>query len=205
MSSSRPTGLTPKQFGATNAVVTLAAMSFLVWVIYFHEGSGSASRAASLPLINAILNGTSAVLISVGLWAIKQRKRTLHMQLMIGCVCVVGAVSGQLHLLPFFARGYALRGPRRRPTDLLHGTHQPRAAFRGDVPDDSDVILPRTEQPSRNPSPPIQVDVGGVDVRVGHRSRGLFHTPRDPLVNRAGRLHGHALDPALSVRSGSVC
>ncbi len=80
--SPRPISLTPKQFGAINAVVTLAAMSFLVWMIYFHEGDGSASRAASLPLINAILNGTSAVLISVGLWAIKQRKRTLHMQLM---------------------------------------------------------------------------------------------------------------------------
>jgi len=82
MSSSRPINLTPRQFGATNALVTLAAMSFLVWVVYFHEGAGSASRAASLPLINAILNGTSAVLISGGLWAIKQRKRTLHMQLM---------------------------------------------------------------------------------------------------------------------------
>ncbi len=111
MSSSRPIGLTPKQFGATNALVTLAAMSFLVWVVYFHEGNGAAS------------------------------------------------------------------------------THQPRAAFRGDVPDDSDVILPGTEQPSRNPSPPILVDVGGVDVRVGHRSRGLFHAPRDPLVEGAGRLH----------------
>ena len=75
--------LTPKQFGVTNAMVTLTAMSFLVWVVYFHEGNGSASRGASLPLINAILNGTSAVLISVGLWAIKQRKRTLHMQLML--------------------------------------------------------------------------------------------------------------------------
>ncbi len=83
MSASRLTHLTPKQFGATNALVTLVAMSFLVWVVYFHEGSGGASRAASLPLINAILNGTSAALISVGLWAIKQRKRTLHMQLMI--------------------------------------------------------------------------------------------------------------------------
>ncbi len=80
MSSSRPIDLTPKQFGATNALVTLAAMSFLVWVIYFHDGGDS--RAASLPLINAILNGTSAVLISLGLSAIKQRKRTLHMQLM---------------------------------------------------------------------------------------------------------------------------
>ncbi len=82
MLSSRPIGLTPKQFGAINALVTLAAMGFLVWVVYFHEGDGDASRAVSLPLINAILNGTSAVLISVGLWAIKQRKRTLHMQLM---------------------------------------------------------------------------------------------------------------------------
>ena len=82
MSSPKPIGLTPKQFGATNALVTLAAMSFLVWLIYFHEGSGGASRATSLPLINAILNGTSAVLISLGLWAIKQRKRTLHMRLM---------------------------------------------------------------------------------------------------------------------------
>jgi putative membrane protein len=83
LSSSKPIRLTPKQFGATNALVTLAVMSFLVWVVYFHEGSGSAARAASLPRINAILNGTSAVLISVGLWAIKQRKRTLHMRLMI--------------------------------------------------------------------------------------------------------------------------
>ncbi len=82
MSSSRLIGLSPKQFGATNAVVTLAAMSFLVWVVYFHEGNAGASRTP-VPLINAILNGTSAVLISVGLWAIKQRKRTLHMQLMI--------------------------------------------------------------------------------------------------------------------------
>jgi putative membrane protein len=82
MSSSTPIGLTPKQFGAVNALVTLAVMSFLVWLIYFHEGDSGASRAASLPGINAILNSTSAVLISLGLWAIKQRKRTLHMQLM---------------------------------------------------------------------------------------------------------------------------
>ena len=75
--------LTPKQFGATNALVTLTAMSFLVWVIYFHEGAGGASQGRALPLINAILNGTSAVLISVGLWAIKRRKRRLHMQLML--------------------------------------------------------------------------------------------------------------------------
>ena len=82
MSSSRPIGFSPRQFGAVNAVVTLAAMSFLVWLIYFHEGDGGASRATSLPRINAVLNGTSAVLISFGLWAIKQRKRTLHMRLM---------------------------------------------------------------------------------------------------------------------------
>ena len=83
MPALRLINLTPRQFVAANALVTLTAMSFLVWVVYFHEGNGSASRAASLPLINAILNGTSAVLISVGLWAIKQRRRTLHMRLML--------------------------------------------------------------------------------------------------------------------------
>ncbi len=83
MSLSRAIHLTPKQFGATNALVTIIAMGFLIWVIYFHEGNDSASKGASLPLVNAILNGTSAALISVGLWAIKQQKRTLHMQLML--------------------------------------------------------------------------------------------------------------------------
>ena len=77
------TPLTPKQFGATNALVTLTAMSFLVWVIYFHEGDGGASQGRELHLINAILHATSDVLISVGLWAIKRRKRRLHMQLML--------------------------------------------------------------------------------------------------------------------------
>ena len=75
--------LTPRQFGAGNAVVTLAAMSFLVWLVYFHEGEGTASRRPALPLINALLNGTSAALISCGLWAIRRRKRTLHMRFML--------------------------------------------------------------------------------------------------------------------------
>ncbi len=83
MPAFRAISLTPRQFGAANALVTLTAMSFLVWLIYFHEGSGSASQDASLPLINAILNGTSALLISVGRWAIMQRRRTLHMRLML--------------------------------------------------------------------------------------------------------------------------
>ncbi len=82
MSSSRAIHLTPKQFGVTNALVTLTAIGFLIWVVYFHEGSEGTSRT-SVPAINAILNGTSAVLISLGLWAIKQRKRTLHMRLML--------------------------------------------------------------------------------------------------------------------------
>jgi len=49
MSSSRPIGLTPKQFGATNALVTLAAMSFLVWLVYFHEGNGADMAMLSAP------------------------------------------------------------------------------------------------------------------------------------------------------------
>ena len=133
-------GLNPKQFGAANALATPAAMSFLVWEVYFHEGDGGASRAAALPLINAILNGTSAVLISLGLWAIKQRKRTLHMQLMIAAFA-----SSALFLVNYvyyhFSRG---------------DTHfAGMGVFR-----------------------PIYFTV--------LVSRGLFHAPRDPLVNGGG-------------------
>lgn len=81
MRESKSINVTPMQFAASNVIVTLAAMSFLVWLVYFHEGNDNAGNA-SLPLINAILNGTSAVLISVGLWMIKRRKRKLHMQVM---------------------------------------------------------------------------------------------------------------------------
>ncbi len=83
MSSPSLINLTPKQFGAINALVTLTAMSFLVWVVYLHEGRADASLASWLPMVNAILNGTSAALISVGRWAIRRGRRTLHMQLMI--------------------------------------------------------------------------------------------------------------------------
>ncbi len=82
MPASPPLNLSPKQFGAANALVTGGAMGFLVWLIYFHEGNDGATRAASLPLINAILNGTSAVLIGLGRLAIRAGRRTLHMQLM---------------------------------------------------------------------------------------------------------------------------
>ncbi len=82
MPPSPPVSLSPRQFGAANALVTGVAMGFLVWLIYFHEGNDGATRAASLPLINAILNGTSAVLICLGRLAIRAGRRTLHMQLM---------------------------------------------------------------------------------------------------------------------------
>ena len=72
--------LSPKQFGAANAVVTGVAMGFLVWLVYFHEGNGDASRTASLPLINAILNGTSAVLICAGRLAIRAGLSTIKRQ-----------------------------------------------------------------------------------------------------------------------------
>ena len=81
MAASRSISLSPIQFAVSNLVVTLSAMTFLVWLVYFHQGD-SGSENASLPLINAILNSTSAILISVGLWAIKGGKRKLHMQLM---------------------------------------------------------------------------------------------------------------------------
>jgi len=81
--------LSNKNFYLVNAVVTTFALSFLVWLIYFRQGGGEANLAASkLPALNAALNATSAIILMIGFWAIKNRREFLHKNLMISAFCV---------------------------------------------------------------------------------------------------------------------
>ena len=85
MSSSTPVQLSPRTFILINAGVCSAAVGFLVWLIYFHEGSPGQANS-SLPAFNALFNSTSAVLLIAGLGAIKRGKRALHKQLMLSAL-----------------------------------------------------------------------------------------------------------------------
>ena len=85
MASTDPVQISPGRFALINGVVSTAAISFLVWLIYFHEGSASPGDSR-LPAFNALFNSISAVLLVAGLRAIKSGKRALHKQLMLSAL-----------------------------------------------------------------------------------------------------------------------
>jgi putative membrane protein len=81
------TGPTPRAFVVANTLATAAVMTFLVWLIYFNRGTDSATASSStLPAINAVLNGSSAILIAAALAAAKCRRYRIHASLMLAAL-----------------------------------------------------------------------------------------------------------------------
>jgi putative membrane protein len=67
-----------------NALVSISAMAFLVWLIFYHEGDPEQARQLSpLPSINATLNTVSALLLCLGYRAIRQKKEKQHRAIML--------------------------------------------------------------------------------------------------------------------------
>jgi len=79
------TALSNKKFYLINGIISAGALIFLIWLIYFQEGDAEVARSLSiLPAINATLNSISAILIILGIRAIKQKRELVHRNLMIG-------------------------------------------------------------------------------------------------------------------------
>lgn len=81
---------------AVAGIVALSAVivAFLFWLIYFAPTVGDKANVTFLPAVNAGLNATSAILVGLGIRAIKAGKRDLHMRLMIG-----GTIASALFLV----------------------------------------------------------------------------------------------------------
>jgi putative membrane protein len=69
--------------------LSLLVLAYLFWILYGRAGSGEPpSWTSSLPSVNAALNGTSAVLLTLGFLAIRSGRRELHRKLMLAAVLV---------------------------------------------------------------------------------------------------------------------
>lgn len=81
---------------AVGAILALSAviLGFLFWLIYFAPGIETGANVSFLPAVNAGLNATSAVLVALGILAIKQGNRDAHMRFMIS-----GTVASALFLV----------------------------------------------------------------------------------------------------------
>jgi putative membrane protein len=81
--------ISKRNFYLWNALITIFALSFLIWLLFFREASAEGRRAVStLPAVNATLNGTSTLILLAGYWAIKNRREALHKNLMISAFIV---------------------------------------------------------------------------------------------------------------------
>lgn len=73
-----------RTFFLFNAVVSIAALSLLAWLLIFHGGfQGSTVNVRFLPPLNACLNASAALLLVAGRVAIKRGHLQLHRSLMV--------------------------------------------------------------------------------------------------------------------------
>ena len=65
-----------------------AALTFLVWLIYYRSPAAATGGFAYLPAVNATLNGLSAVCLALGLSAIRTGQRAAHQRYMQGALAL---------------------------------------------------------------------------------------------------------------------
>lgn len=75
---------TDRPFWIVNGVVSVVALSVLSYLLLIRRGSGGDASALSfMPAVNAAFNATSAVLLVLGVIAIKQKRIVRHQALML--------------------------------------------------------------------------------------------------------------------------
>lgn len=71
-------------FFVFNAILSVAALSFLAWLLLFNEGGAIAGADVSfLPAVNAGLNSVAAALLVAGWVAIRKKHVRVHRYLMV--------------------------------------------------------------------------------------------------------------------------
>lgn len=84
MTSESASRASDRSFFVFNAVVSVAALSLLSWLLLFHGGlRGTTVNLRFLPGVNACLNATAATLLVAGWVAIKKQRADLHRRLMV--------------------------------------------------------------------------------------------------------------------------
>jgi putative membrane protein len=79
--------LNDRRFMIVNAVVSVAALSLLAWLLLLRGHSDVSGQLSFMPAVNAALNATCAVLLVAGYRAIKAKNRSLHKRLMVSAFC----------------------------------------------------------------------------------------------------------------------
>lgn len=72
-----------RSFVVGNAVVSLAAVALLAWILLLRNPVADPGALAFMPAVNATFNSISAAAIVIGVMAIRSRKRDFHRAAML--------------------------------------------------------------------------------------------------------------------------
>ncbi len=90
MTDSKAAAATDRMFYLLNGLVSAAAIALLAWLLLLRrpdQREGQLAAISLLPMLNAALNTTSALLLLFGRAAIKRGDRKRHAQLMLAAFC----------------------------------------------------------------------------------------------------------------------
>ena len=91
------------RFWIINSIVSAVALSVLAYLLLVRGGSSDGGQSLSfMPAVNATFNGLSAVLLTLGVVAIRRKRVRQHMMLVIGAFA-----SSSLFLAGYLAYHYA--------------------------------------------------------------------------------------------------
>jgi putative membrane protein len=91
--------MSERQALALIGVLSAAALAFLLWLIYIAEpAAGEAAWVSVLPSVNACLNATSSLCMTLGVLAIRRGRREIHVRLMLAAL-----LSSALFLISYIA------------------------------------------------------------------------------------------------------
>src|SRR4051794_32454774 len=103
------TGRDDRPFWIVNGVVSVLALALLAYLLLLRQGAGDKSSLAFMPAINASFNGMSAVLLVLGVTAIKKKRALRHQKLMLAAFA-----SSTFFLVGYLAYHY-VHGDTRYP------------------------------------------------------------------------------------------
>jgi putative membrane protein len=93
-----------RTFVVFNALLSTAALSFLGWLLFLHEGGGESADLGFLPAVNAALNTVAALLLTSGWIAIRRGNRRVHRYLMVSA-CAASALFLISYVVYHYAHG----------------------------------------------------------------------------------------------------
>src|ERR1700733_5477963 len=94
--------------------ISVAASTFLFWLIYVHPAAAASTRYAFLPALNAVLNGLSATALLIGYTFIRAKRIAAHKAAML-----TAFGFSTLFLVSYIAH-HALHGDVRYPAHAAY-------------------------------------------------------------------------------------